>query len=96
MIGLVLWFNPKAQVGMIWCEDQGPLAFLGPDVVLPERNAVLDCGDQVTFSIELCDGVRHVRDVYAVLPGAASSDPREIIAGYHQSQERARHLSIVA
>lgn len=96
MIGLVLWFNPKARVGMIWCEDQGPLAFFGPEVALPKGQAALDCGDQVTFSIEVRDGVRYVRDVYAVSPGMAGSDPSEIIAGYHQSQERARHLSIVA
>lgn len=96
MIGLVLWFNPKSRVGVVWCEDQGPLAFIGPDVGLPAGQVALECGDQVTFSIDLREGVRHIRDVYTVAPGMAGSDPREIIAGYHQSQERARHLSIVA
>jgi len=96
MQGLVLWFNPEARVGMVWCEDQGPLAFLGPDVALPDGVEVLDSGDQLVFSFELRDNVRYLRDIFSVVPGASGADPREVIAGYHQSQERARHISIVA
>ncbi len=96
MNGLVLWFNPKAGVGMIWCEDQGPLAFLGPEVALPKGRDALECGDQLIFSIEMRDGVRYVRDLFAVSSGVPGANPRDIIAGYHSAQETARHLSIVA
>jgi len=96
MIGLVLWYNPKARVGMIWCEDQGPLAFLGPDAELPEGCDHIDCGDQLTFSIDLRDGVRFVRDVVQVVSGVGAADPREILAGYHRTREAESHLNIVA
>jgi len=96
MIGLVLWYNPKAQVGMIWCEDQGPLAFLGPDVALPHGIEALGAGDQLTFSIELRDDVRFVRDVVAVTVTPGGMDPAEILAGYHRTREVERHLNIVA
>lgn len=96
MHGLVLWYNPEVGVGVIWCEDQGPLAFLGPEVELPAGHNGFGCGDQLVFSAEVRDGVRYVRDIYAVSGGAPGSDPREIIAGYHRSQETARHLSVVA
>jgi len=96
MMGLVLWFNPKARVGMIWCEDQGPLAFLGPEVELPGGGEALDSGDQLTFSIELRDDVRFVRDVLSVTPSRGVIDPREILSGYHSTREVESHLSIVA
>lgn len=96
MMGLVLWFNPKARVGMIWCEDQGPLAFLGPEVELPGGYEALDSGDHLTFSIEIRDDVRYVRDVVSVNCGMGAADPRDILAGYYSTREAESHLSIVA
>jgi hypothetical protein len=96
MIGLVLWYNPKAHVGMVWCEDQGPLAFLGPEASLPGGLGALTCGDQLTFSVEMRDDVRFVRDVFAVAPGAAGADPAAIVAGYHREAEAQKHLNVVA
>lgn len=96
MIGLVLWYNPKARAGMVWCEDQGPLAFLGPDARLPDGCASLECGDQLTFSIDMRENVRFVRDVVQITSGAGAADPREILAGYHRAREAETHLNIVA
>ncbi len=96
MMGLVLWYNPKARVGMIWCEDQGPLAFLGPEVDLPDGHGALDCGDQLTFSIEIREGIRFVRDVVEIVSGAGARDPRAILAGYHSTREAESHLNVVA
>ncbi len=96
MIGLVLWFNRVSGTGMIWCEDQGPLAFFGPENTLPEGVDSLGCGDRVVFSIDLRDGVRHVRDVFSVTREAAGPDPREILAGYHRTSDAVSHLRVVA
>jgi hypothetical protein len=94
MIGLVLWYNPKAQVGVIWCEDQGPLAYLGPEVALPKGLRGLVCGDQLIFSFDLSDGVRLVRSVSSVSAGV--TDPAEILAGHHRQAETAARLRVVA
>ena len=96
MIGLVLWFNPEPGVGVVWCEDQGPLAFVGPEVGLPAGVRALDCGDQLVFSFELREGVRYVRDIYSVASGVGGRDPAAIIAGYSERQEVERHLRVVA
>lgn len=96
MIGLVLWYNPEPGVGMVWCEDQGPLAFLGPEVTIPGEGVTLHCGDQLVFSFEVRDGVRYVRDILSLALGDGGQDPREIIAGYHQAQEDDRNLRVVA
>jgi len=96
MIGLVLWYNSDPGVGMVWCEDQGPLAFLGPEARLPEGTGALQCGDQLLFSFELRDGVRYVRDVMNVTTGPGNQDPKDIIAGFHQAREDERTLRVVA
>lgn len=84
MFGLVLWFSEISNSGMIWCEDQGPLAFIGPDSTLPDHMDNLACGDRLVFSIDERNGVRHVRDVFNVTRDSGSYDPRDILAGYHE------------
>jgi len=96
MIGLILWYKPDPGVGMVWCEDQGPLAFLGPEVRLPDGVETLHCGDQMLFSFELREGVRYVRDVVSLTAGTGDQDPHEIIAGYHRTREAERSLRVVA
>lgn len=96
MHGVVLWFDPSARVGMIWCEDQGPLAFLAPDIALPTGRAALDCGDQILFTVETIEGVRQVRDIYQVIDGIPGVDPAQLLEDFQQTQERAGHLSVVA
>lgn len=96
MLGVVLWYNPDSGTGIIWCEDQGPLAFLGPEVRLPSGAKSPESGDQLVMSLETREGARYVRDVFSWTPGGTGQDPRDILSGYHQSQERAGRLSIVA
>lgn len=96
MIGLVLWYNPEPGVGVVWCEDQGPLAFLGPEATMAKDMGALDCGDQLVVSVETRDGVRYVRDVFSVTKSARQADPREILSGYHQTRETERNLRVVA
>ena len=96
MIGLVLWYNPEPGVGVVWCEDQGPLAFLGPEANLPEGAGLLDCGDQLMFSFEVRDGVRYVRDILSLTEGTGGNQPHEIIAQYHDARETERTFRVVA
>lgn len=96
MMGLLLWFKPDPGVGMVWCEDQGPLAFLGPEARLPAGADTLNCGDQLVFSFELREGVRYVRDVMSLTAGTGTQDPSEIIAGFHDRRERERNFRVVA
>ena len=96
MMGLVLWYNPDPGVGMVWCEDQGPLAFLGPEARLPKGTEAFACGDQLVFSFELREGVRYVRDVMSFTAGTGGQDPRDIIAGFHRARDMERNLRVVA
>ncbi|MGY3437148.1 MULTISPECIES: hypothetical protein [unclassified Marinovum] len=51
MCGVVLWSNPDDQKAVVWCEDQGNLAFY----VEPQDSALsgvaLDAGDLIEFEL---------------------------------------------
>lgn len=66
MMGLVLWYKSDKKQGIVWCEDQGPLAYIGPDVDLLYDSGDLDTGVQLVFRFEESDGVRHVREVFSL------------------------------
>ena len=51
MIGVILWSDAADQKAVIWCEDQGDLAFLSghENVVLPD--SFFEVGDVVEFDV---------------------------------------------
>jgi len=51
MIGVILWSNTADQKAVIWCEDQGDLAFLSASdsVMLPDP--FFEVGDVVEFDV---------------------------------------------
>jgi hypothetical protein len=53
MIGVILWSDPDDRKAVIWCEDQGDLAFLDAPVENPEKDAFFDAGDVVQFDMNL-------------------------------------------
>ncbi len=95
MIGIVLWYNPDKQVGLVWCEDQGPLAYIEPGVAIPQGAGPLGSGDQIRFTHEMRAQVRHVTCIETVERGGAHADPQAVLTAYHEQAE-ARTLRVVA
>lgn len=61
MIGIVLWRDVAAGKAIIWCEDQGDLAFYThPDTI---DTFVLCVGDWVIFDLKLSDDIRLAVDI---------------------------------
>lgn len=85
MIGIVLWYNPDKQVGLVWCEDQGPLAYIGPEIEMPAQAQPLGCGDQISFLHELREKVRYVTRIEQVSHGRSQADPRVVLSAYHEA-----------
>lgn len=78
MHGIVLWFNEDKRVGVVWCEDQGPLAYIGPEVDWPEGTTTLAEGDELFFSLDVLDGQRYLRDIFWVNTAAAAG-PQDML-----------------
>ncbi|MFD1883658.1 hypothetical protein [Paracoccus pacificus] len=65
MIGVIVWSNASRLKAVVWCEDQGALAYLnGTDNLLGDRWPV--AGDMVELDSENRDGLRYALAVRLV------------------------------
>lgn len=60
MIGVVVWSDRSKNRAVIWCEDQGDLAFYRTD---SQDAPDLRDGDCVTFKVEQDGELRHAKDL---------------------------------
>ena len=51
MLGVVLWSDNSDNKAVIWCEDQGDLAYFNGGKDMPLEMADLDAGDLVRFEL---------------------------------------------
>ncbi|MCI2393572.1 hypothetical protein [Aliiroseovarius sediminis] len=82
MLGIILWYNADKSVGLVWCEDQGPLAYIGPEVAVPEGVHKLGRGAQIRFGYEEQNGFRTVRRIEGVAVVMGGTDPAKVLANY--------------
>ena len=61
MFGVILWRNASTSQALVWCEDQGDLAFIESDTVISGAHSGLGPGDLVLCDIVLRDDLRQVR-----------------------------------
>ncbi|WP_299374384.1 hypothetical protein [uncultured Tateyamaria sp.] len=52
MIGVILWSDAADQKAVIWCEDQGDLAFLANPEPQAQCDAFFAVGDVVEFDVQ--------------------------------------------
>lgn len=67
MIGVVLWSDPWDRKAVIWCEDQGDLAFLNASAEARATDAFFDAGDLVQFDMEIDASMRRVNNARLVI-----------------------------
>lgn len=58
MLGVVLWSDASDRKAVIWCEDQGDLAYVNGHVSVLNRDDFFDAGDLVQFDMEMCKSMR--------------------------------------
>jgi hypothetical protein len=68
MIGVVLWSDANPRKAVIWCEDQGDLAFY----TQKEKEAGVDLheGDLIRFDLTLDRNFRRARNPFVIEPAA--------------------------
>lgn len=67
MIGVVLWSDPSVRKAVIWCEDQGDLAFLNCSEDVISTDTFFDAGDLVQFDVEIDASMRRVNNAKLVI-----------------------------
>ncbi|WP_299962190.1 hypothetical protein [uncultured Roseobacter sp.] len=66
-MGVVLWSDPSDRKAVIWCEDQGDLAFLNAGDDAWHSGSFFDAGDMVQFEMEVHASMRRARNPRLVL-----------------------------
>lgn len=63
MIGVVVWSRPERQKAVIWCDDQGALAYLQGAEHLVAGTPWPTAGDLLELESETIGNLRHARAV---------------------------------
>ena len=78
MYGVVLWTDARDSKAVIWCEDQGNLAYYSE----PSRDATtgvaLDAGDLLQLDMREEAACRRARNIQRVEPGHAPGLPSSL------------------
>jgi len=70
MLGVVLWSDNYDKKAVIWCEDQGDLAYFNGGAGAPLEDADLDAGDLVSFELQQESHLRYAKNPQRVAQGA--------------------------
>ncbi|MCI5110879.1 MAG: hypothetical protein MRY75_10040 [Marivita sp.] len=81
MFGVVLWSDAAAQKAVIWCEDQGELAFYTPGDGNVHDAPVLDAGDLIRFDVIVQQNVRKASNPEVLMPSHSPDLPKKLRAG---------------
>ncbi|MEO9575833.1 hypothetical protein [Tateyamaria sp.] len=58
MIGIILWSDATERKAVIWCEDQGDLAYFSDPDLIFSRDTFFDVGDVVEFESKTVRNMR--------------------------------------
>ncbi|MFV0411454.1 MAG: hypothetical protein ACK5LJ_17680 [Paracoccus sp. (in: a-proteobacteria)] len=93
MIGVVIWSSESNDKAVIWCEDQGPLAYLkGRDALLEEAEWPVP-GDLLRLECETVGNLRHAHSVSVIAPKVCPQLPDALL---RQTNRPASNLRVVS
>lgn len=79
MYGVILWSDPCVRKAVIWCEDQGSLAYYeAPDSVLRSDEMFFDTGDYVEFDVTMDKDLARAQNAHIVMPARTPSLPHTL------------------
>lgn len=73
MIGIVLWNNAAENKAVIWCEDQGDLAYMSGTDHMIGLDPMIEVGDVVEFDIHTQRNLRLASNVKSVRQNSGTS-----------------------
>ena len=75
MLGVVLWSDASDRKAVIWCEDQGDLAYVKPCDAVLRSDDFFDAGDLVQFEMKVSHQTRVAHNTRLVIEKAGSELP---------------------
>lgn len=95
MIGVVVWSNVAKEKAVVWCEDQGSLAYLQGRADLLNTHAWPEPGDLLELETEVIGNLRHARQV-SVLSEQGCPELPQLLRAAAPADRREPHLRVVA
>ncbi|MDO5604573.1 MAG: hypothetical protein Q4G25_05355 [Paracoccus sp. (in: a-proteobacteria)] len=95
MIGVVIWSSEETRNAVIWCEDQGPLAYLRDCdglLEMPDQQEWPVPGDLLRLQCETVGNLRLARSVSLIAPKVCPQLPDALLG---QTNRPASHLQVV-
>lgn len=86
MFGVVLWSDAAAQKAVIWCEDQGELAFYTPEDGSIHGAPVLDAGDLIQFDVSVQQNMRKASNPQVLMQSHSPDLPETLRAGQPKAE----------
>ncbi|MEP5385962.1 MAG: hypothetical protein ABJQ23_21405 [Shimia thalassica] len=80
MLGVVLWSDSLDNKAVIWCEDQGDLAYFNGGTDTPVDIVDLDAGDLVQFELQQERHLRYAKNPRRIEQGAYAHLPGDLQA----------------
>lgn len=75
MLGVVLWSDAADRKAVIWCEDQGDLAYVNAGNTVLQSGDFFDAGDLVQFDMEMRKSMRLANNPRLVIEKAGPELP---------------------
>ena len=81
MLGVVLWSDVSDRKAVIWCEDQGDLAYVSASDSTLRSDDFFDAGDLVQFDVETTQHMRLASNPRLIVQKAGSDLPQVLLNG---------------
>lgn len=79
MNGIVLWYKRDKKIGLVWCDDQGPLACITSDALVRSGFDHLEAGDQILCDVRDAGGMREVCRILSHRPCSSALDVQVLL-----------------
>lgn len=93
MFGVVLWSDITAQKAVIWCEDQGELAFYTPSDNSVHQAPVLDAGDLIQFDVTIQKNMRRASNPQLLKSSHSPELPQTLRASQRKMCDAGAHIA---
>ncbi|WP_292293028.1 hypothetical protein [Marivita sp.] len=93
MFGVVLWSDAAARKAVIWCEDQGELAYYTPAEGNLHEGPVLDAGDLIQFDLSVQQNIRKASNPQLVVQSHSPNLPEKLREGQGKGAHRGKPVN---
>lgn len=88
MLGVVLWSDASDGKAVIWCEDQGDLAYVRSEDNVLQAGDFFDAGDLIQFDMEMSQSVRVANNPRLVCEKAGPALPKALLNNAERAYSR--------